>query len=193
MIAGHFGFAAAVKSRTPAVPVWALMLACVWLDVVFVPLLAAGLESIESVPGAPNGAYGAAIIHATYTHSLLGALVLSALFGLAFLGRYGRHTAFVLGLVVMSHWLLDLPMHRPDMPLLPGGIDPVRLGFGLWRFPVASAVLELALVVAGAALYWRAVEAVTATHPEKRALGRACAASVLGAGILTLVLNVLGF
>ena len=193
MIAGHFGFAAAVKSRTPAAPLWALMLACVWLDVVFVPLLAAGIESIDSVPGAPKGAYGAAIIHANYTHSLIGAIVLSALFGLAFLGRYGRNTAFVLGLVVMSHWLLDLPMHRPDMPLLPGGIDPVRLGFGLWRFPVASAVLELALVVAGAALYWRAVEAVTATHPEKRALGRACAASVLGAGILTLVLNVLGF
>ncbi len=191
MVAGHFGFAAAVKSRTPAVPLWALMLACVWLDVVFVPLLVAGVETIESVPGAPKGAYGAAIIHANYTHSLVGAIILSVLFGLAFLGR-GRRTALVLGLVVMSHWLLDLPMHRPDMPLLPGGVDPVRLGFGLWRSPAASACVELALVVAGAVLYWGAVQTVTATHLEKRRLGRLCAALVLGAGLLTLVLGVMG-
>lgn len=192
MVAGHFGFAAAVKSRARAVPLWALMLACVWLDVVFVPLLVAGIETIESVPGAPKGAYGAAIIHANYTHSLVGAIVLSALFGVAFLGR-GRRTALVLGLVVMSHWLLDLPMHRPDMPLLPGGVDPVRLGFGLWRWPVASACVELALVVAGAALYWSAAHSVTATHPERRNLGRLCAAFVLGAGLLTLALNVMGY
>jgi membrane-bound metal-dependent hydrolase YbcI (DUF457 family) len=192
MIAGHFGFAAAVKSRTPAVPLWALMLACVWLDVVFVPLVLTGVESIDSVPGQPPGAYGAAIIHANYTHSLVGAIVLAALFGLAFAGRYGRRTAVVLGFVVLSHWLLDLPMHRPDMPLLPGGVDPVRLGFGLWRSPVAAALLELALVLVGAALYARAVFALTAEHPAKRRLGRACAASVLAAGLLTLALNVLG-
>lgn len=51
MIAGHFGFAAGVKGREREVPLWALMLATVWLDVVFAPLLAAGVESIENVPG----------------------------------------------------------------------------------------------------------------------------------------------
>ena len=38
MIAGHFGFAALVKSRERQAPLWALMLATVWLDIVFVPL-----------------------------------------------------------------------------------------------------------------------------------------------------------
>lgn len=38
MIAGHFGFAAAVKAREPEAPLWALMLATQWLHVVFVPL-----------------------------------------------------------------------------------------------------------------------------------------------------------
>jgi len=33
MIAGHFGLAAAVKSYGRQTPLWALMLACVWLDV----------------------------------------------------------------------------------------------------------------------------------------------------------------
>ena len=55
------------------------MLATVWLDIVFAPLLAAGVETIENVPGT-SGGYGKAIIHADWTHSLVGALVLAALF-----------------------------------------------------------------------------------------------------------------
>jgi hypothetical protein len=81
MIAGHFGFAALTKAREPQVPLWALMLATVWLDIVFVPLFVAGIETIETVPGT-HGGYGAAVIHADYTHSLLGALLLSGIFGL---------------------------------------------------------------------------------------------------------------
>jgi hypothetical protein len=38
MIAGHFGFAAIVKGHEPETPLWILMLATVWLDVIFVPL-----------------------------------------------------------------------------------------------------------------------------------------------------------
>ena len=52
MIAGHFGFAAAVKSREPATPLWALMLATVWLDVVFVPPLLTHVETLQRAPGA---------------------------------------------------------------------------------------------------------------------------------------------
>src|SRR5215471_15588734 len=137
MIAGHFGFAAAVKAKQPAVPLWALMLACQWLDVLFVPLFAAGIERLDPVQGEAAGRYGGAIIYADYTHSLVGAVLLSALFGALFAFRYGRRTAIVLGLVAFSHWMLDLPMHRADMPVLPGGAgDFARLGFGLWRYPM---------------------------------------------------------
>src|SRR6185436_5115118 len=50
VIAGHFGFAAAVKARVPRAPLWALMLASVWMDVVFIPLFAAKIEPIEVLP-----------------------------------------------------------------------------------------------------------------------------------------------
>ena len=119
MIAGHFGFAAIVKSREPRVPLWSLMLATVWLDIVFVPLFLAGIETLKPVPGL-HGGYGENIIHADYTHSLIGALVLSVVFGLMFGVRWGRRSAIVLGLVSFSHWLLDLIVHRHDMPILPG-------------------------------------------------------------------------
>jgi hypothetical protein len=195
MIAGHFGLAAAVKSRARTVPLWALMLATQWLDVVFVPLLAGGAERIDPSggPGAPEG-YGQVIIHADYTHSLVGAVALSALFGLAFAIPWGRRAGAVLGGVVFSHWLLDLPMHRADMPILPGGVgDLPRLGFGLWRLPVASAVLELALVVVGALLYARAATQVAALEgPAAVRKARIAAGAILASGLLVLVLNLLG-
>jgi len=162
VIAGHFGFAAGVKASQRQVPLWSLMLATAWLDVVFVPLYASGVETIESAPDAAPG-YGAAIIHADYTHSLLGAIVLSAIFGAVFAWFWGQRTGIVLGLVSFSHWVLDLIVHRPDLPLLPPAIaDSPRLGFGLWRLPTASMVIELAIVLFGSFLYWRAARETSA-------------------------------
>jgi membrane-bound metal-dependent hydrolase YbcI (DUF457 family) len=155
MIAGHFGFAAAVKARERTTPLWGLMLATVWLDIVFVPLLIAHLESVEPVRAHP--AYGGMLIHADLTHSLLGMLVLSAVLGLAFLPKWGARVAIVIGLVAASHWILDLVVHRPDMPILPENFGNLpRLGFGLWIHPQLSGCVELALVLAGAVLYGRA-------------------------------------
>jgi hypothetical protein len=193
MIAGHFGLAAAVKAKSRATPLWCLMLASQWLDVVFVPLLVAGVERIDPVAGTKPGAYGDAIIHADYTHSLVGAVALSLLFGGVAAMRYGRRNGIVLGLMAMSHWLLDLPMHRADMPLLPGGAgDLPRLGFGLWAYPVASALLELALVVVGAVLYTGAAREVAGSDPAMIRRARLCGAGVLVAGLVTLGLNVAG-
>ena len=76
MVTGHFGFAAGVKWQERFVPLWALMLASVWLDILVIPLLAVGAESIDDVPGT-DGGYGDVIIHADYTHSLVGAILVS--------------------------------------------------------------------------------------------------------------------
>lgn len=193
MIAGHFGLAAGVKGRAPSVPLWALMLACQWLDIVFAPLFGAGVERMTLVGDAHPGAYGGAVIYADYTHSLVGAAVLSVIFGGLFAIRYGRRTSVILGAVSFSHWLLDLPLHRGDMPILPGNAGGLpRLGFGLWQYPMASAALELAFVVVGAALYWSAARRVAGTDAAVLGRARLCGALVLGAGLLTLGLNVAG-
>lgn len=193
MIAGHFGLAAVVKAGAPQVPLWSLMLGTAWLDVVFVPLYAAGIETIEPAPGLDPG-YGHAVIHADYTHSLLGALLLSALYGWFFLRRWGGRAALVLGSVAFSHWLLDLVVHRADMPLLPGNALGLPLmGLGLWHWPHATAAIELALVLGGAALYWRAARAAEA-GPASAGTPRAnlAAAVLLASGVLVLLLDVSG-
>ena len=189
MIAGHFGFAALVKARERQVPLWALMLATVWLDVIFVPLFVAGVETIETVSGT-RGGYGTGIIHADYTHSVAGALVIAGVFGLIAAIPWGRRCGIVLAAVVFSHWLLDLIVHRGDMPILPGNIgDLPKLGFGLWRFPTAAITSELVLVVAGAFFYWQAARsAVRAAGGKGRLRADMAAALVLisGCGILLL-------
>jgi membrane-bound metal-dependent hydrolase YbcI (DUF457 family) len=190
MIAGHFGFAAAVKAKAPSVPLWALMLASQWLDVVFVPLLLAGVERFEPIAGTRPGAYGAAIIHADYTHSFVGAVLLAALFGALLAVRYGKQSGVVLAFVVLSHWFLDLPLHRADMQFLPGASGV--LGFGLWQYPLVAAGLELGLVIVGAALYWRAAGRVAFGDAGRMRRARICGASVLAAGALTLALNLMG-
>lgn len=195
MIAGHFGFAAIVKARAPRVPLWSLMLATVWLDIVFVPLYLAGIETITPVAGT-HGGYSAGIIHADYTHSLLGALLLSALFGLAFARRWGERSALVLGLVAFSHWLLDLVVHRADMPFLPRNLGNLpRLGFGLWAHPQWAMATELALVIAGAVLYLLAARriSVEAERGARLATVNSLLIGLGGLGVLALdVTGVLG-
>lgn len=192
MIAGHFGFAAIVKSREQRVPLWSLMLATVWLDIVFIPLFLAGIEKLEPVPGL-RGGYGQNIIYADYTHSLIGALVLSAAFGLMFGWRWGKRCAFVLGFVSFSHWLLDLVVHRHDMPVLPGNWGNLpRLGFGLWQMKTGSILAELLLVILGTWCYWRAARAASLAAHKGNSRAIVTALLILLGGVAVLVLDVTG-
>jgi hypothetical protein len=193
MIAGHFGLAAIVKSRAPRVPLWSLMLATVWLDVVFVPLFVMGIETVKPVAGL-HGGYGENIIYADYTHSLVGALILSVAFGLIFGVRWGRRCAIVLGLVSFSHWVLDLLVHRHDMPILPGNAGNLpRLGFGLWQFRPASILAELLLVILGALCYWRAASVVTAEAGRGHTRALVTTALIFVCGVIVLALDVTGW
>ena len=153
MITGHFGLAAGAQAAEPRAPLWSLMLATMWLDVVFLPLFLTGVETIDTPPG---GGYGSSVIHADYTHSLVGALVLSALLGGLAVRPWGRRAGLVLAGVAFSHWVLDLIVHRADLPILPGNAGNLPLlGFGLWRFPAVAVALEVVLLAGGVYLYWR--------------------------------------
>ncbi len=156
MFAGHFGLAAMVKWRERQVPLWALMVATQLLDIIFLVLVPLGVEGFRPVPGT-SGGYGNFIFTADYTHSLVGALGISVAAMLVTMIWWGRRNGLIIGAVVFSHWVLDLLVHRGDLPVLPGNAGSLpRLGLGLWSVPWLSVGLELVLVLAGAYLYYYA-------------------------------------
>ena len=61
--------------------------------------------------------------------------------------------AIVCAALVSSHWFLDLLTHQPDLPLSPGG--SLRVGLGLWNYPVLAISAEMLLFVGGLLLYLR--------------------------------------
>jgi len=157
-----------------------------------VPLYLSGIETVQPADKAHTG-YGALIIHADYTHSLVGMTILSAILGgLAGL-LWGRRSGVVIGLVAASHWLLDLLVHRADLPILPGNIgDLPRLGLGLWRYPPVSLGIEFALVLFGAWLYWRAANRVVKTEGTGGLAATIAASLIAIFGVLILWLDFTG-
>jgi len=195
MVAGHFGLAAGIKKIAPRLPLWSLLLATFFLDVVFIFFAAGGMEKIIPVDPANPNAYGGSLIEAHYTHSLVGALLISAIAGLFAGWRWGKRGGYVIAGVVFSHWILDLIVHRPDLPILPGNFgDLPLLGFGLWQYPTVSAIVELALVIGGTWFYYRAAkQAADASRDQKQQ--RRAMTSTVGVAVLLLLLltsNILG-
>ncbi len=195
MTAGHFGLAAGVKAPAPRVPLWALMLSTYLLDVVFIILVAAGAESFGPlVPGQPPG-YGEVTIQAFFSHSLVGAAFIALVAGLLARQAWGARAGVVIGAVVMSHWFLDLIVHRPDLPILPGNLGGLPLlGFGLWNYPLVSAALELVLALGGTYLYYRSAQGYAATTGNGAFRTRALVAVTVTGLLIVLLLatDVLG-
>ena len=154
MFIGHYGVAFAAKPVRKSVPLWLLFIAVQWLDVVWSVLVMLGVEKLRIVKGFTE-ANSMDLYYMPYTHGLLGALTLSvALGGVAILFLRDRKVATftVMAGAVFSHWLLDLIVHVPDLPLFG---DSMKVGFGLWRHVWLSLPLELVTLYAGAAVYAR--------------------------------------
>ena len=59
-------------------------------------------------------------------------------------------------LLVVSHWVLDVVTHIPDMPLYPNG---PKFGLGLWNSVPGTLAVETALFAVGVWIYARATKA----------------------------------
>lgn len=196
MIAGHFGLAAGIKKIAPRLPLWSLMVAAFFLDIVFIFFASGGLEQINPIdPNNPN-AYGGSLIHADYTHSLVGALLLSLLAGLAAGWKWGKNGGIAIGGVVFSHWVLDLIVHRPDLAILPGNAGNLPLlGLGLWQYPAISAFIEFVLVAGGIWFYYRAAIQTIQNNEKQPEQHRRAVVSTIGLAVLLILLlisNILG-
>src|ERR1700737_3463091 len=86
------------------------------------------------------------------------ALAWAIAFGFVYwLFRKNAKAAFILGACVLSHWILDLVVHRPDLPLYPGSSQ--KFGLGLWNSLPATLMVECIFFFGGLMLYWRITKA----------------------------------
>jgi membrane-bound metal-dependent hydrolase YbcI (DUF457 family) len=160
MFVGHYGVAFAARRASPRLPLALLFLAVQFLDVLFAVFVLLGIERLRIVHGFT--AYNPYELYwMPYTHSLAGALVWSALAGGVFWvasrrlpSRERRLASVVLAGAVFSHFVLDLPMHTPDLPLWPGAGAP-KIGLGLWNHRFAAIAAELVVLAAGGWIYLR--------------------------------------
>jgi membrane-bound metal-dependent hydrolase YbcI (DUF457 family) len=162
MFAGHFAVALGAKRASPRTPLGALVGAAIALDLIWPLLLLAGVERVRIDPG--NTAFTPlAFDHYPWSHSLLMAVVWGGVAAaLVFSRLRSWRPAFVVGAVVVSHWVLDFVTHRPDLPIWPGG---TRVGLGLWNSITGTLVVE-GLFFAGA------VFAYATAFPARDATGR---------------------
>jgi hypothetical protein len=155
MLIGHYGPAFGAKAALRQIPLFVLFLAVQWLDVIWAVLIMAGVEKARVVPGLMEGS-ALDLYYMPYTHSLLGALLLSALLGgiVALFMHTNKGAVFlIVTLCAFSHWVLDLLVHRPDLLIY----GDVKAGFGLWHSIWISLPLEFVSLFAGAWLYSRCV------------------------------------
>ena len=155
MFIGHYGVSFAAKAVDKRIPLWVLFIAAQLVDIFWTIFVLLGVEQVRLAPGitatSPLDFY-----FYPYTHSLIASLVWGALAMLVYRALRPRaetwRTALIVGIAVASHWILDLLVHRPDLALFG---DALKVGFGLWNYPLVSTGLEIIFLVGGMILYYR--------------------------------------
>jgi hypothetical protein len=157
MFLGHYAVGFAAKRAAPRTSLGATFFAAQFLDELWPILLLAGIERVRIVPGL-MAANVLDFVWYPYSHSLVAAVGWAVLIGLAYFAvrRYGRG-AWIVGACVVSHRFLDVPMHRPDLPLWPG--SRTLVGFGLWNSLPLTLLVEFALFAGGLSVYLRGTRA----------------------------------
>lgn len=156
MFLGHFGLALAAKRVIPRASLGTTVMAAQWADGIWPVFVLIGIEHAEIRPGV-TVVTPLDFVSYPFSHSLAADVGWAVLFAVAYgTLRKDWRTALWLGVLVLSHWVLDVIAHRPDMPTWPGG---PRLGAGLWNSLPGTLVAEFALFGAGLWLYLRATRA----------------------------------
>jgi hypothetical protein len=156
MFLGHYGLALAVKRVQPKVSLGTLFLSTQLADLLWGCFLLLGWEHVRIVPD-PNPLLSLDFFDYPISHSLTGAVGWGLAAAILYYSWPTRDTtsharaSLLVGATAASHWLLDVLVHLPDLPL--AGNDSPKLGLGLWTHLGLSVALELLLLAAGVVVY----------------------------------------
>ena len=152
MFLGHVALGMAAKRPVPRVSLAVLILAAQFADVVWPLLVALGAEQVAIDPGNTR-VTPLNFISYPYSHSLpalvLWGIAVACVFGL----RRGPRAMPILAALVVSHWVLDVITHRPDIPILAN--DRTKIGLGLWNSIPGTMLVEFGMYGIGLWIYLR--------------------------------------
>jgi hypothetical protein len=156
MFIAHFGVGFSCKAAAPRTSLGSFFLAAQFIDLLWPSFLLLGLERVRIQPG-NTLVTPLDFSYYPFSHSLAAVVVWAILFGLVYqlVQRY-RRGALLLGLAVVSHWVLDFVVHRPDLPLAFGRL---KVGLGLWSSLGGTLAVEFAIFAIGVFLYLRVTRA----------------------------------
>lgn len=151
MFIGHFATSFLTKKESATLSLALMFIAVQFLDLLWPILVLLGIETMSVAPGITK-LTPLDFTYYPWSHSLMMSAVWGALLGgVYFAFTKNRKNALILGALVVSHWVLDLIVHRPDLPLTP--FSDFKLGLGLWNYPVAEILIEFSLFFAGIYVY----------------------------------------
>lgn len=153
MFIGHFGVGFGAKKAAPFVSLGILFASAQFLDLLWPTLLLLNIEHVAITPGITK-ATPLDFTDYPISHGLLLVIIWGLIFGfLYWLIKKNVKNAVVLLICVISHWLMDIIVHRPDLPLYPG--NSPHLGLGLWNYPLLSIIAETVIFVTGVYFYFK--------------------------------------
>ena len=145
MFVGHYSASIFAKAVRPNTPFWILIFAAQLVDILWALFIYVGIEKVNINPSLPSNPLD--LYYMPFTHSLIAMIFWS---GVAFIvakyvlsSRLVFKDLLVIAFVVASHWFLDLIVHRPDLHIA----NEIKIGFGLWEYPVISFFTEITLLI----------------------------------------------
>ena len=174
MFIGHYAVGLASKQFAPRSSLAALIAAPILLDLIWPLFLLFGWEHVSIVPNA-NPFLRLQFDSYPISHGLIAVLGWATLYASIYFGvtRYLAGT-IVIWIGVVSHWLMDYVVHRPDLQLY---AQSRQFGFGLWQHRWLTMALEFGLFAISIWIYQRRTRA-------KDAMGRYAFAAFAGCLLL---------
>jgi len=153
MFIGHYAVGLASKKLAPNASLGVLIAAPILLDLLWPIFLLLGWEHVSVDPNS-NPFLRLAFDSYPISHGLLAVVGWAMLFAALYYGFTRYLTgALVIWMGVISHWVMDYIVHRPDLPLYAGGARLV--GLGVWNHRWVAIAIEVVLFAAGIWLYLR--------------------------------------
>ncbi|MFO7670921.1 MAG: hypothetical protein R6W31_14795 [Bacteroidales bacterium] len=147
----HLGVGFAAKKIAPNISVIYLIIAAELIEIVFFIFVIAGIENMPLIDKPP---------FSPYSHSVIMGIIWSVVTALiTFLISRNKKVSIIIGLLVLSHTILDI-IASPKLAFYPTDTkmpvffdDSLSIGLGFWRDKTIAYIGEFGILAAGFIIY----------------------------------------